>query len=60
MPSGRAITALVSLAGNKDESKGLGHGYEISALIFKEYPAACCGDSQETVLRKAAYSAFND
>jgi len=29
-------------------------------LIFKEYPAACCGDSQETVLRKAAYSACND
>jgi hypothetical protein len=31
-----------------------------SLFIFKEYPAACCGDSQETVLRKAAYSACND
>ena len=26
-------------------------------FIFDEYPAACCGDGQETVLRKAAYFA---
>jgi len=32
----------------------------LDEIIFKKYPAACCGDSQETVLRKAAYSAFND
>ena len=29
-------------------------------IIFKEYPAACCGDGQETILRKVAYSACND
>ena len=29
-------------------------------FIFKEYPAACCGDGQETVLRKAVYYASND
>jgi uncharacterized protein (DUF2461 family) len=29
-------------------------------FIFDEYPAACCGDGQETVLRKAAYSECND
>ncbi len=29
----------------------------IDDLIFDEYPAACCGDGQETVLRKAAYFA---
>ena len=33
---------------------------EVKAVIFKEYPAACCGDGQETVLRKAVYYASND
>gem|GEM_PF-3371209 len=34
--------------------------FAVVDFIFKEYPAACCGDGQETVLRKVAYSACND
>jgi tetratricopeptide (TPR) repeat protein len=34
--------------------------WRIKGFIFKEYPAACCGDGPETVLRKVAYSACND
>jgi len=42
------------------EQNGVLNQADVSLLIFKEYPAACCGDDQETVLRKAAYSACND
>lgn len=35
-------------------------GYPVEMFIFNEYPAACCGDGPETVLRKTAYSACND
>jgi len=40
---------LMHLNGRADDLPG--------DIIFDEYPAACCGDGQETVLRKAAYFA---